>query len=107
MEIAIQAEGKHLPPGITAESRDQERRLEEADTKWWNTIIEISDTPARTGGGLRAKAEVMLRVLERVVLTWKGTTLAAIDAGDDGELEDWMSLSLARDVLAIVGRAAA
>jgi hypothetical protein len=54
---AIQAEGKSLPPGATAASEDQERRLDLALDDWKATAEQMVDTPAQSQAGLRAKAE--------------------------------------------------
>ena len=106
--LTIQAEGKTLPPGITAQSRDQERRLADALHEHSYLIDQISDLPAATLAGVRAKAQAMLDVLERIVAPDKGAkSLDDIASGDAGQIEDCLSLSLARDVLAVVGGAAA
>ena len=102
---AIADEPEPDEPGITPESIDYEERIAAADSVWWRLAEKITDIPARTPEGVQAKAGAMLNVLDRVVLISIGSTLDDIVTGDEGEIEDRMALSLARDVLA--GRAAA
>ena len=94
---AIQEEGHHLPPDITPASEAQERRLDAAPDDWWATAERIEATPARTAGGLRAKAEAMRLVLLRLVCCHPGDTIEYIA---ESEMEDRMAWSLARDILA-------
>jgi hypothetical protein len=93
------------PDIITPQSIDHEERLAAADSVWFRLTEKITDIPARTPEGVQAKAGAMLNVLDRVVLINIGSTLDDVATGDEGEIEDRMALSLARDVLA--GRAAA
>lgn len=95
---AIEAEGDHLPDGITDASRDQERRLEDAldqREETWNRIIA---TPARTPAGMRAKAEALGMVVQFYAYAHEGDTLEEI--ATSGDARNRMALSLARDVLA-------
>jgi hypothetical protein len=102
----IDAEGAALPGhGITPESEAHEERMEVAGVQWWATAEQICGIPARTPSGLHAKAGAMRDLLARLVCTGIDQTLADIETGEEGELEDRMALSLARDVLS--GRAEA
>lgn len=71
-------------------------------------LEQMADLPAGTPAGIRAKAQAMLHVLEQIVAPDKGAeSLGDIASGDVGQIEDCLSLSLARDVLTIVRRTAA
>jgi hypothetical protein len=100
---AIGKEAASLPDGITQQSKDHERRHGAADDEWFGAIRGVADTPARTLVGLRAKAAVMLSVIEELVSAGNGDTLDDVAAGDIGEDEDRMALSLARDIIALEG----
>jgi hypothetical protein len=98
---AIGAEGASLPDGITPQSEDHERRHGAADDEWFDAVRDVADTPARTLLGVRAKAAVLLSVIEELVFTRFGDTLDDVAAGDVGEDEDRMAVSLARDIMAL------
>jgi hypothetical protein len=101
----IEEEAYSLPGGINAESRAQEMRLTEADDAWYQLLTDIIDTPARTAIGLRVKAEVTLIAQEKYVCVRIDHTIEDIVAGHDGNIEDRLALSIARDLLS--GRAVA
>jgi hypothetical protein len=103
--VRIEEEAYSLPGGITPESRAQELRLTEADDAWYQLLTDIIDTPARTAIGLRVKAEVTLIAQEKYVCVRIDHTIEDIVAGDDGNIEDRLALSIARDLLS--GRAVA
>lgn len=95
------------PRGITLCSKDKEDRLSDADAEYLALVEEIAKTPATTDAGLRAKAQVMPGVLERIVaVNISARTLDDFATSDEAYVEDRMTLSFTRDVLAIVGRAA-
>jgi len=100
----IEAEAGNSP--ALEEANSPETIAYEADRgaaldRWWEAAGEISDTPARTPEGLRAKADAMRLVLEMCVCVTLGTTSADID--DEGEFHEVFAWSLTRDVLAGVG----
>jgi hypothetical protein len=99
----IAEEGHFLPPGITPQSEDQEARLEEALTDWWDTVDQIVDTPARSPIGLRAKAEAMQGLLAHMTFTDRRRTKAEQLA--DADTETRLAWSLAADLLAGSARA--
>ncbi len=101
----IEEEAYSLPGGITPESRAQELRLTEADDAWYHLLTDIIDTPAQSAVGLRVKAEVTLIAQQKYVCVRIDHTIEDIVAGDDGNIEDRLALSIARDLLA--GRAVA
>jgi hypothetical protein len=100
---AIAAEGPSLPPGITPQSEDQEARLEEALSDWWDTADQIVDTPARSPIGLRAKAEAMQGLLAHMTFTDRKRTKE--EQLSDADTETRLAWSLAADLLAGSGAA--
>jgi hypothetical protein len=103
--VRIEEEAYSLPGGITPESRAQELRLTEADDAWYQLLTDIIDTPARTAVGLRVKAAVTLIAQQKYVCVYVDHTIDDIVAGHDGNIEDGLALSIARDLLG--GRATA
>jgi hypothetical protein len=101
----IEAEADRLPCGITPENRAQERRLTEADDAWSGILEDIIDTPARTAVGLRMKALTTLIAQQKYVCVHIDHTIDDIVAARDGNVEDRLALSIARDLLG--GRASA
>jgi hypothetical protein len=93
-------EAEDVGDDVTPESEDQERRLTAGNDQWWATAEEIIDMPALAAAGLRARADAMRIMLEHVVCTHIGSTTADIADGNEGEIEDRLAWSLARDVLA-------
>jgi hypothetical protein len=82
----IEAEGKTLPPGATAASADQERRLDLAMDNWMATAEQMVDTPAKSLVGLRVKATAV------------GLLVAYFSSGVVN-VEDRLARSLALDLL--------
>jgi hypothetical protein len=99
----IAEEGHSLPPGITPQSEDQEARLEEALSDWWDTVDQIVDTPARSPIGLRAKAEAMQGLLAHMTFTDRNRTKEK--QLSDADTETRLAWSLAADLLAGSGAA--
>jgi hypothetical protein len=95
---AIGAEAASLPDG---DEEDHEQRYSLADHEWFVAVRDVADTPARTLAGVRAKASVMLSMIEELVFTGHVDTLDDIAAGNVGEDEDRMAPSLARDIMAL------
>jgi hypothetical protein len=91
----IAAEQKSLPSGITPASDDADQRMDDALDAWFRTVEQITNTPARTPQGLRAKADALRMVLTCLVCDW-GNDLGAIE---DAETEDMLAWSLVRDLL--------
>ena len=94
----IADEGNRLPPGITPQSRDQEHRLDEALSDWWETADQIAATPARSPIGLRAKAEAMQKILACMTFTERSRT--KLEQLADADINERMAWSLAADLLA-------
>lgn len=84
----------------TQESEDREARMAAVDAEWWDLAEEIGRVPALTAAGMRAKARATTHVAARCVCVRLTDTIDDIIAGDVGNLEDRLALSLARDVLA-------
>jgi hypothetical protein len=96
--VAIEAEERHLPEGITDVSRDRERRLEQALDRRAGTLERIIATPAASPAGLRVKAEALGLLALGYACSHHGETLEEI--ARYGGVPDRLALSLARDVLA-------
>ena len=80
-------------------SREVERRLTEADERWSRILGTIIGTPARTQAGLRAKAAVTLLAQQKYNCVHTNSTVEDIVAGHEGDIEDRLALSIARDLL--------
>jgi hypothetical protein len=92
-EAVRSIEAEPVPPlGITAESEDKERRLNEADDLWFELAERITEVQAHSVAGLRAKASVMHLLLRRCE--------SMPDNAPDADPGDRMAWSLAADVLA-------
>jgi hypothetical protein len=87
----------HLP--LSPASNALEQRWDAADGVWWNIADQIAGIPARGVPGQRAKAAALLLVLEHGVLTDIGDTLDDIAAGNAGDPDHRLALSLARDLI--------
>jgi hypothetical protein len=94
----IEAEG--VGADITAASKDQERRLDEAMDRWWVLAEAIVGIPAHTAAGLAAKAATAKIALERVVICGINQTVADIESRETGEIEHRLLWSIAKDLLA-------
>jgi len=93
---AILEEGRRLPKGITAASRDQERRLAQALDHHAGTLDRIIATPASTPAGLRVKAQALC------LASFGSDDGEAVDEIDlDGRGCGPLALSLIEDVLVL------
>lgn len=95
---AVAEEGDRLPDGITAASREQERRLDEAIDARNETVRRIIETPATGPEGMRVKAEALAALVVEYADSYEGSTVSEI--AEEGKLPTRVALSLARDVLA-------
>ncbi len=94
--------------GITPWSVAHEQRHADADGRYLRLTNEIAEIPPTTHAGLCAKAQAMRSVLANVVAPDIGaSSLRHIASAEGGRTEHRLTLSLTRDVLAIVGRASA
>jgi hypothetical protein len=94
----IEAEGHHLPAGITDVSRDQERRLEQALDRCSETLDCVIATQAATPDGLRVKAEALGLVASGYAFPQEAETLEEL--AELGSVWHRLALSLACDMLA-------
>jgi hypothetical protein len=102
--VRLLAEGQALSSGPIPESEAQEAALDAVTDAWDATVERICATQARTTAGRHAKAAALLIVQRRFICDHVGDTLDDVAAGDIGQIEDQLALSLARD---LVGRTAA
>lgn len=85
-----------LPPGPESDAYDE--RFEAVVAASDDLFDKIIVTPARTPAGRRAKADCLRMAFERTVCHGHHPTIATIN--DDGEWQEQLAWSLARDVLA-------